>query len=395
MGNDNSEILPLLSWLRDHFTQQILPNWLHAAVDTNGFFYPNLSRDWSRSGDPVGTLVSQTRMLYVFSNGYRVTGDPQVEEAIRSGGSFLLDYFYDPADGGFVWACDNNGYITDFTKDAYGHAFALLGLVNAFEATGEGIFLEKALEIFDLLETRFVDQQGGIIWKMSRKWQDLDENRSQNPIMHTFEALLALLPVVRQQDMRRRIQHKLSEMVDFLFSRIPSGEQLILPELYTRSWEPIHSANGGYVSVGHLFEWAFLLSKGVEKGLPDTYLALAAKLLETGLSLGYNKEKGYIKTWIDETGEVIRDEVSWWEQSEALRVLLHFIIQFDRKDLKDYFDAIFHFVQDHFLDPVHGGWFTSLDPWGVPRDTNKGSAWKLDYHQTALCREAIDYLTEN
>jgi len=382
-----------LPWFRDHFTQEILPCWLKSAVDPNGFYYPNLSREWSRTGESVGTLVSQSRLLYVFSNGYRVTRDPEIIRTIRSGGSFLIDCFYDEAEGGFVWACDENGSKKDFTKDAYGHAFTVLGLVNAFRAIKEEIFLEKALEIFDLLDTRFADEQGGIIWKMSRDWKDLDTNRSQNPIMHTFEALLALLSIVNQEDQRTRIQNKLSDLKDFLFSRVPSGDRIIFPELYNRSWEPIHSGNGGYISVGHLFEWAFLLSQGVKKGMPDTNLILAGKLLETCLSLGYQKEKGYIKTWIDETGKVIRDEISWWEQSEGLRTLLHFIIQFDRRDLKNYFDAIFHFVQDHFLDPVYGGWFTSLDPLGLPLDTNKGSTWKLDYHQTALCMEAINYLT--
>ncbi len=386
----SSTTLPL-SWFRDHFTQQILPYWLKSAVDPNGFFYPNLSRDWSRSGEPVGTLVSQSRLLYVFSNGYRVTRDPEMRKIIRSGGAFLLERFFDQAEDGFVWACDENGSITDFTKDAYGHAFAILGLVNAFGAIKEEIFLKKALEIVDLLATCFVDKQGGIIWKMSRDWKDLDENRSQNPIMHAFEALLALLPFVDQKD-QQKIRNKLSDLVDFLFKHVPTGDRMILPELFTRSWEPIHSGNGGYISVGHLFEWAFLLSKGVEKGMPDTHLTLAGKLLETGLSFGYQRGKGYIKTWIDETGKVIRDEISWWEQSEGLRTLLHFILTFGREDLKECFDTIFHFVQDHFLDPLHGGWFTSLDPWGVPRDTNKGSAWKLDYHQTALCMEAINFL---
>jgi len=202
-----------------------------------------------------------------------------------------------------------------------------------------------------------------------------------------------LLSIVNQEDQRTRIQNKLSDLKDFLFSRVPSVDRINFPELYTRSWEPIPSRNGGYISAGHLFEWAFLLSKGVKNGMPDTCLTLAGKLLETGLSLGYQSEKGYIKTWIDETGMVIRDEISWWEQSEGLRTLLHFIIQFDRMDLKDIFNAIFHFVQDHFLDPVYGGWFTSLDPLGLPLDTNKGSTWKLDYHQTALCMEAINYLT--
>lgn len=387
----SSTILPL-SWFRDHFTQEILPSWLRSAVDVNGFFYPNLSRDWSRTGEATGTLVSQSRLLYVFSNGYLVTRDFHLQEAIRAGGSFLIDNFRDQTEGGFVWACDSSGFKTDFTKDAYGHAFALLGLVKAFEALREEVFLKQALGIADLLDTRFSDQQGGIIWKMSRDWKDRDENRSQNPIMHAFEALLALLPFVDQEDQKLKIRNKLSDLVDFLFSRIPSGDRIVFPEIYTRSWEPIHSGDGGYISVGHLFEWAFLLSRGVEISLPDTNLALAGKLLETGLSLGYHKEKGYIKTWTDETGKVIRDEISWWEQSEGLRALMHFILTFDRHDLKDYFESIFHFVRDHFIDPMHGGWFTSLDPWGVPLDTNKGSVWKLDYHQTALCMEAISHL---
>ena len=104
--------------------------------------------------------------------------------------------------------------------------------------------------------------------------------------------------------------------------------------------------------------------------------------------MGYENEKGYIKTWIDEHGNVLWDEISWWEQSEALRAILSFIIRFGRRDLEQYFLDIFHFVKDRFIDHKYGGWYTSLNPDETPRDRNKGSTWKLDYHQTGLCIEA-------
>ena len=183
----------------------------------------------------------------------------------------------------------------------------------------------------------------------------------------------------------------MKDSVDFLFPDASKDSALTIQEIYTKSWEPVQPHLGGYISVGHLFEWAFLLSVSVSSGLPDSFLVTANQLLKTGLLLGYNNEKGYIKTWIDEHGNVLWDEISWWEQSEALRTLLNFIIQFGRKDLEQYFLDLLHFVKDRFIDNKYGGWYTSLNPDATPRDTNKGSTWKLDYHQTGLCVEVNNY----
>jgi len=383
-----------LSWFKTHFIDDILVNWQRTAPSANGFFYPDFNRKWERCGKPIATLVSQSRLLYVFSNGYLLTKASELLDAVNAGGSFLLESFFDEKEGGFVWACNESGEKTDFTKDAYGHAFTILGLVYAYKASNNKDYLKTALDVSKLLSTNFTDEYGGLTWKMSRDWNDLDENRSQNPIMHAFEAFLALQSVLRDEDQKQMIKDKLSGLFEFLFSRVPPGDHLLLPEIYTRSWDPIHSNEGGYISVGHLFEWAFLLSEGLKTGMDHSTITIANKLLDSGLSLGYENEKGYIKTWIDEKGNVIRDEISWWEQSEALRALIHFIEQHNRKDLTDYFKSIFQFVKDHFLDPIYGGWYTNLYADGSPLDTNKGSVRKLDYHQTALCIEAVNQMNK-
>jgi mannose/cellobiose epimerase-like protein (N-acyl-D-glucosamine 2-epimerase family) len=303
-----------------------------------------------------------------------------------------MENFWDRHNGGFVWSCDHEGKIVDPTKDAYGHAFVVLGLVYVYKATGEKRYLDKAMDVLHLLHSNFTDHYGGMIWRMSGDWKDRDENRSQNPLMHAFESMIAIFPHITDPKIKDDVKKKMTETVDFLFPGKTSDEYDELPEIYTKSWKPIPYNKGGYISVGHLFEWAFLLSEGLALGLPDTYRVIADRLMKTGLLLGYHSEKGYIKTWVDNQGNVLWDEVSWWEQSEALRALICYIMRFERMDLIKYFEKLFQFVKTRFIDHEFGGWYTSLNPDVSPRDQNKGSLWKLDYHQTGLCMEAIKYL---
>ena len=52
-----------------------------------------------------------------------------------------------------------------------------------------------------------------------------------------------------------------------------------------------------------------------------------------------------------------------------------------------------HFVKKNFVDNEYGGWYTSREANASPLsqnvDTDKGSAWKVDYHIVGMCMEAI------
>ncbi|UCG26905.1 MAG: AGE family epimerase/isomerase [Bacteroidales bacterium] len=376
-------------WFREHFVKDILANWKNASASPDGFFHPGYDRNWNRIGDPVATLVSQSRLLYLFSNGYRIHGDPELKNIILSGAYFILEHFTDNREGGFAWSCNDKGEIRDFTKDAYGHAFLILGLAHAYRATRQRVFLEKALEALEILNRSFRDPHGGLVWKMSRDWKDEDLYRSQNPMMHLYEALLILYETVENIIQKRTIKNELRSVTEFLFNSGRITAKGLLPEIYTREWRRIKTSQGGYVSAGHLFEWAFLLSRGVSLGLPESDLEIADILLNAGLKYGYDSQMNFVRTWIDTNGNVIRDEISWWEQSEALRTIMHYMIDYNRNDLEHYFSGLLTFVKNHFLDMDKGGWYSTLNPEGNPLNTDKGSLWKLDYHQTGLCMEAI------
>lgn len=386
------------TWFQNHFINDLLPYWQKSATDPNGFFYPNFDRKWQRIGNPVATLVSQSRLLYVFSNGFFVTGDKSLRNIVDSGARFLLNHFLDEDFGGFVWACNEKGEVTDYTKDAYGHAFVLLGLSMAFRTTGKIIFLKAAVKTYEVICARFRDPNGSLIWKKTRDWKELEKSRSQNPMMHAFEAFLVLNEILtsggnsvikKWNILAKKVKKDILEIAGFLFFPAGSRKHPWLDELYTKGWQPLPASKGGHWSVGHQFEWAYLLSMAVNQGLPEKYLRVADDCLESALSHGFNVEKGYIYSCLDDKGMILDKSISWWEQSEGLRTLMHFIVCYDRTDLIKPYHSLFSFVKNSFLDPVYGGWFTSLQPDGTPLQKDKGSSWKLDYHQTGLCLEAI------
>jgi len=399
-----------LTWFRDHLTNDLLPNWHRAAVSADGLFHTNLARDWGRSDMQTTTLVGQCRPIHNFAIGYQVTGLNKYRDAARNGAEWLLDHFTDSEHGGFFWSIRPDGTVEDNSKNAYAHAFVLLALCHAFHATGDTAFLDAARRVRELLVTRFRDDYGGMRWRMTCDWTDTDERRSQNPMMHTFEALLALAEtsVPDAAEARRspgtpsRAPVDALEIAGFLFEE----KQSVIPEFYDLDWRPLPSGSGiasqfrgrnsagvplqrWTLSIGHHFEWAFLLSRGVELGLPESLLVPARALLDTALAIGCGERAGSVQSYSDEKGRIVSDSLSWWEHAEALRALMHWALVRNEPQYLAPFSSILGFVKKRFLDPDHGGWFKSLELGGLPRDTSKGTGWKLDYHQVALCREAI------
>ena len=59
----------------EHELVEILYYWLRATQTKNGFFRSNLTREWLPAKKQTGTLVSQSRLLYVMATGYDITGD--------------------------------------------------------------------------------------------------------------------------------------------------------------------------------------------------------------------------------------------------------------------------------------------------------------------------------
>jgi mannose-6-phosphate isomerase len=236
-----------------------------------------------------------------------------------------------------------------------------------------------------VVRTRFADGRGGIWRRMSRDFIPRDARKTQNPIMHLFEALLALSEVPG----REAVLGDAGEVAEFVLGRLVRGADGVLPEYYDENWRELPADGGGWVSIGHQFEWAFLLSRAVEKGLSEDLLAPAETMLANGMRLGYDRTEGGTFSSAAPDGRLLSRRKGWWEQSEMVRALLHFAVRRGRGDLRDPLLKSVELIRERFIDPEFGGWYPGVGPGCDPDAQNKGGPYKLDYHNVAMCAEAL------
>lgn len=376
-------------WFRDHLIQGILPRWLHRSVTDKGFFFTHFDRQWRCYPREHNTLVSQSRLLYNFSTGYELTGNEEYREAVEAGARFLIEVYQDREFGGWFRSCTRDGNVADSNKDSYGHAFAIFGLSHAYRCTRNQGYKTAAQQTWELLSTHFRDEHGGLIPTLTLDFKDLGDIRSQNPIMHLFEALLALGSLEGMSHALVAAQNA----ADFALERLLRKGNGLLPEWYSQSWDELPGDQGRQIDLGHAFEWAYLLSTSIESGLPKAYLTHATNFLEYGLRIGYDDIHGGIFRTASSDGKVLSQTKRWWPQCEAIRALMHFAI------LRGY-DALWppllktiHFVQEYFVDDDYGGWYTfreaGVSPVSQHASTDKGGDWKVDYHVVGMCAEAM------
>ncbi len=373
--------LPLdLSWFATHLLEDILPHWLAAAPTKSGLLWPSIDRQWRRTGGPEGTLVSQGRLIYNFATGYALTGEQAYADAVARGAEFLMTAMRDSRHGGWYWSCSADGAVIDDKKDSYGHAFVVFGLSHAAACLGEDRCRRAALDAWEILSGPLRDVYGGLIPALTADFSAPAGRavNSQNPMMHCFEALLALgdAPGLGHIHVCAR------EIADFLLSRRSPATGGALAEMYTEDWRPLRTSQRGRVDIGHQFEWAFLLSSAAERGFGDQYLQAGRDLLDDGLLVGYDAEEGGVHADASLEGEVIRRDKGWWQQCEAVRAMLHYALVRGREDLWEPLQGMMRFILREMVDPEYGGWYAGPG-------LEKGNVWKIDYHVVGMCAEAI------
>jgi len=367
-------------WFRTFLLDDLLPHWLEAAVTDEGLFHAQLDRQWRRVGEPVGTAVSQTRLLYNFAMGYDLTGDDAYLRAVESGARFLLEKFKDTEHGAWFHSVGPGGAVVDDHKDAYDLAFIIFGLSHAFRVTKVETFRAGISEAWEILNSRFRDEHGGIMRRLTRDFRPDEERRTQNPTMHLFEALLAA------GEVEPAMYQEAEQVGRFVLGRLMHWDgQPCVPELYDLGWNELPADRGGYVCVGHQFEWAYLLSSAVERGLPGWWLAPATDLLQFGLRVGYDLRDGGILNAATPAGKILSADKGWWEQCEGIRAMMRHAVLHGRDDLWEPLAKSARFVRKNYVDHTHGGWYSSAAPDGA----HKGGGFKVDYHVVGMCVEAI------
>jgi mannose-6-phosphate isomerase len=155
------------------FNEAALMGWQPAAAVADRGMDSFVARCWAADGEPGwvhqvtpdGTLHNPLRDLYDHAFGlfalaavHRRNADPRARRQADQALAFLDAAFAHPA-GGFEDALPAGG----LPRRANPHMHLLEAMLAWYEATGDGLFLERANALIELFQTRFFDPATGTL----------------------------------------------------------------------------------------------------------------------------------------------------------------------------------------------------------------------------------------
>ncbi|MFB1097298.1 AGE family epimerase/isomerase [Terribacillus sp. JSM ZJ617] len=365
--------------------EETLAFYYPAAIDsTYGGYNEGYYKDGTLTEDTTKHIVGQARHLYNFSVGFKLTGQTEYKEAAEHGIAFFQEKLRDKEYGGYFTAMQD-GSVTDDKKLTYGHAFIFRAAVAAVEADIEGAE-ELLADVYQVLEERFYEPTVKLYKdEASRDWSSFLEYRGQNCNMHICESAITAYETTGQQ---RYLDQALS-IADQITNKLAAQSNGFIWENYDEAWMKDEQFNHGetrdefraYGFVGgHQFEWSKLLAWLYIHKQDSWLLERAEELYQTGWNHYHDQEKGGIFFVMNPEKELIDKGKSYWVLAETLAAsaLLHG--QTGNDVYSEHYEELFRYVQEHFIDPVHGAWYQWLTADNKVEDEVKSPSPKTDYH---------------
>jgi mannobiose 2-epimerase len=377
----------------DNELQSILEWWMKnmPAPDDDGF-HGGISNHMEPLTDAPRGLVLNSRILWTFSAAYMHQPDPRYLVMAERAFHYLLRHFDDREYGGMYWSVDKTGAPLEDKKQVYGIAFCIYGLSEYYRAAHDAVALEKAKELFALLEQHSYDPvYGGYTEACSRDWQpledirlsdkDANEKKSMNTHLHVLEAYSNLFSVWKHPELQEAIIKLLIVFRDRIIDHRHHRQLLFFSE----TWE----SRSPVVSFGHDIEAAWLLHEAAvtagDAGLL-TYYKENAVLMAGGALQGIDTDGGLWYEY-DRTDNNYNYEKHWWPQAEAMVGFFNAWQVSGNEAWLWCSRQSWDFIQRYIRDQANGEWFWGIDEKGQPMEKEKAGFWKCPYHNGRACIE--------
>lgn len=381
--------------------QNILGFWMKYCLDEeNGGFVGRMTNDRSIEKDAPKGLVLNARILWTFSAAYRYKKNNEYLNMAGRAFDYLMRHFMDTQYGGAYWMLDSRGKPLNDNKELYGQSFLIYGLAEYFLAAGDKDALEKAKELFGLIEKHCHDDTNkGYFETFRRDWSvtepatmadgDTLAKKTMNSHLHLLEAYTSLYRVWKNPELKTRIE----ELLGLFHERIVNTKTFHLDLAFDSQWRP----TAHKISFGHDIEAGWLMCEAA-RVLADEQLikqtqALALKMTEAVCREGFDADGGLVLE--AEEGRITRPQKDWWPQAEAAVGLLNAYQISNQQRFFRQARRSWLFIQEHIVDGQYGEWLLKASPDGSPdKKELKISEWKCPYHNSRACLEIIRRLDE-
>jgi cellobiose epimerase len=392
-------LIKLAESMRSHLLEHIMPFWCGPAVDRErGGWMAWLSNDLQADRTKPKGLIVNARILWTFSAVHRFRPEPIYREMADRALDIAMNRFWDWRYGGAFWQLNDRFEVLDDSKKTYGQAFYIYALVEYFQAFGAAAALERAKELFQLIEQHtHDDQHGGYLEVRRRDWseavdtrlsdKDQNEKKSMNNHLHVLEAYTNLYRVWKTELVERRLRG----LIELFENRILDQRTNHLHHFFDEAW----NVRSDSYTFGHDIEGAWLLCEAAEV-LGDSQLLrrvqqVALRISAVVLNEAVSSDGGLC--YEGRGGKIVDSRKECWPQVEGI---VGFINAYQLSDDARYLRAaegLWQYVERNLVDHKHGEWFWRINEDGRPDETlPKVSEWKGPYHVSRACLETVHRL---
>ncbi len=362
----------------------------------NGGFYGEVKNEGQIVKDADRTAVVNMRILWTFANAYRIFKKKEYKEVANHAYEYIKDYFIDKENRGIYWMLDYKGNPIDTKKQSYAQGFAIYGLAAFYRATGNKESLEKAIEIFELLEKYAFDPiHGGYLEAYTKEWNPIEdlrlsekepnEKKTMNSHLHILEPYTELFRSWKDERLKKQIVGLIRTFIEHILNKKNYHFNLFFEEDWTVKSEEI--------SYGHDIEGSWLLFEAAEIIRDEKLIKkvgdVAVKMAEATLNEGIDKDNGLM--YEGDPHGIIDSDRHWWPQAEAVIGFYNaYQISGDDKFLNAAMNS-WDFIDKYIIDKQYGEWFWLSDKNGNPKTSEqKVGPWKCPYHNSRTCFEIIE-----
>ncbi|MBN1894729.1 AGE family epimerase/isomerase [bacterium] len=379
---------------------RILPFWMQYGPDERyGGFLGEISNDLTVRPDSPKSAVLATRILWTFSAAFRKSGDPRflpmAEKAIQT----VENHFWDKINGGLYWWLDHQNKPLEDDKKIYAQAFAIYALTEHAEAAGSEKSLSLAKILFESIEEKACDAQGGGYFDFfNADWSpkgnasladdtDMPAEKTMNTHLHLLEGYARLYTAWQDE----RLAARLGLLIDLHLEKILNPKTHHLMLFFDKNWNPISDK----ISYGHDIEASWLICEAAQ-ALRDGGRIRAAEKAAAYMAAGVMSEAQDTDGGIlneGGPGGITDTDKHWWPQAEAA---VGFLNAYQLTGDEAFLDAsmkTWRFIQEKLVDREFGEWFWKTNRQGLPDQVSpKVSPWKCPYHNGRACLEIMDRL---
>lgn len=321
----------------------------------------------------------------------------EYRDAVVHGIEYLRDAHLDNESGGYAWLLQG-GQVADATNHCYGLAFVLLAYASAIRA---GVNEAKVWldETFELMEQYFWSEQHGLYRdEISADWTTVSPYRGQNANMHSCEAMIAAFEATGKG---RYLDRALTLAHNICVRQAGLTDNLIWEHYrqdWTIDWDynrddPRNLFRPWGFQPGHMTEWAKLLLILDRHQSQDWLLARACELFDAALDRAWDPQHGGICYGFAPDGSICDGDKYFWVQAESFAAAALLAVRSGDNKYWDWYQRIWNYSWQHLVDHRYGAWFRILNRQNRQYDNLKSPAGKTDYHTMGACYEVLNWIT--